>query len=595
MDILLNLSLLSSKGDNTFNGQVNKTNKLEEIVEQFLQNSAELMNPAESLKNSLKSLDEKIKGLENKPYYLCQPLGSQRFPDFVLLLPVNNEEHLVLYIECKSSKKGIPLWNCTYPKRMSNVIYIINKTSDGSVIVMNGLDAITENDYKLLYSFNEKLENWKREVDDYNSKLKQFYYYPRNMYTQSLKYDFNKAYNIIDNLEFHFSKASKDLSEQKNMNENYDIKMSLEYVNSVSREYRNEMGQFFTSKNIKEKCIELVSKYIEPKKVLEPSYGTGEFFHSICDKWENIQITGIELDPVLGKIIHQGIKTYNVDFLTSKINCQYDLIIGNPPYFELKSNSKYKSMYSHIIQGRFNIYALFIYKSITLLQENGVLCFVIPESIKSSPSFSKLRKFISENCEILELFSMGNFSSEVSQGCIIFMCQRKSKGITGKFVNPLTLVFSTETSQSKTIQDTGVLVKTGSVVWNKHKDKLYDVREECKEYSSLLIYSDSILSKNEESKRNPEKKKYIGLKGTRESVILVSRSSGKNIKCALYLNPQEDYLVENHVNVITGDVETLKNVYKSLISEDTKKYLNETMGTVNLSKTQLLNIPYFEI
>ena len=379
----------------------------------------------------------------------------------------------------------------------------------------------------------------------------------------------------------------------------YDNSETFVYISATPREYRNQMGQFFTPVSIKNRCVELVKKYVTPTKILEPSYGTGEFLRTISSAWPDAKVTGIELDPTLGKVVHPGVKTYKADFLTSKINAGYDLVIVNPPYFELPAASKYKAMYSAIVQGRFNIYALFVYKAITLLNEKGVLCFVIPESIKSSPSFDKLRKFIVEKCEVLELFSLGNFSSEVAQGCIIFMCQKKAGGSTGRLVNLSTMIFTENQYRTeKTIADMGVTVKTGSIVWNAHKEKLHDIPVQ---NGAVLIYSDFITANGEvvvpplSAKRNSEKKVYISLPGNREPCILVSRSSGKNIKCALYLEPPFDYLAENHINVITGPVDVLKDVYKSLMSSETKTYLIETMGTVNLSKTQLLKLPYFGV
>lgn len=198
MDILRKLASLSSKENIRIRGPVNSSNSLEAVVEGILKESAELLSPDQGLKNVIKSMNDTMPMGEtsDKSYYIPQPLGSQSFPDFVLLIPTYDNAYLILYIECKSSSNGTPVWNCTYPKRMPNVIYVINRTADGSIIVMNGNDAISEKDYLLLKQFDSKIEEWKKVVEEYNKNIGAFYYYPRNMYTQRSKYDFTKSYDV---------------------------------------------------------------------------------------------------------------------------------------------------------------------------------------------------------------------------------------------------------------------------------------------------------------------------------------------------------------------------------------------------------------
>ena len=61
------------------------------------------------------------------------------------------------------------------------------------------------------------------------------------------------------------------------------------------------------------------------------------------------------------------------------------LIIGNPPYSE--DCARYKSDYKRF---RYNMYALFLEKAINVLNDDGVICFVIPPAILSAPSFELL-------------------------------------------------------------------------------------------------------------------------------------------------------------------------------------------------------------
>ena len=47
----------------------------------------------------------------------------------------------------------------------------------------------------------------------------------------------------------------------------------------------------------------------------------------------------------------------------------------------MKLNKDLRKDYNQIISGRLNIYSIFIYKSINLLKQNGILSFVLSSSL----------------------------------------------------------------------------------------------------------------------------------------------------------------------------------------------------------------------
>lgn len=87
----------------------------------------------------------------------------------------------------------------------------------------------------------------------------------------------------------------------------------------------------------------------------------------------------------------------------------FDLIIGNPPWGA--DMNKYKSYlcskYPKIAVGQFDSFAIFIYKAIKdLLNDNGILAFVIPNELCFLDQYKKLREYLL-NFTLLELINLG--------------------------------------------------------------------------------------------------------------------------------------------------------------------------------------------
>lgn len=94
----------------------------------------------------------------------------------------------------------------------------------------------------------------------------------------------------------------------------------------------------------------------------------------------------------------------NFDFVSSygKIKKKFDFIIGNPPYVE-KSKCQHTSSIKYG-----NIYADVVDNSLELLNNSGVLGYVIPLSYVSTSRFSTLRKVIQNNTSVEYLLSFAD-------------------------------------------------------------------------------------------------------------------------------------------------------------------------------------------
>jgi adenine-specific DNA-methyltransferase len=392
--------------------------------------------------------------------------------------------------------------------------------------------------------------------------------------------------------------------------------ITTEFYSKDNLEIRKENGIYITPYSIIEKCLE--NKKINDLDILEPSFGSGQFIDIMCkllDKKKSTNIVGTELNSELYLSVknkyasNKNIQLYKDDFLTWKTEKQFDLIIGNPPYFEMELNLEQKKNFKDIISGRVNIYSLFIFKSITMLKPNGQLIFVIPTSLLSGKYFEKLRFYINKTCNIDDIIMLGSkdFEDALQSTMILKITKladisKSNDNFVIKFSN--TIIFSNQYKEinqlikdKKFISDYGCDVKTGNIVWNQHKDKLFDKKKNSKYIP--LIYPRNLVDNQIIFKKDDKKKQYINIEKEPISApfIAINRIIGiKDITLKpVFVEASTDkYFFENHINIITGKVKDLKIIYESLSKPETTNFIKNIIGNTQLSKNELLyTIPIF--
>jgi len=95
------------------------------------------------------------------------------------------------------------------------------------------------------------------------------------------------------------------------------------------------LGQYFTKTEIVRDLVNLVLKYKKYKdniKILEPSFGTGNFITALKEKGF-LNIDGCEIDEELTE--------KPSDFFNMSLDKKYDLIIGNPPFSKYNLKDSY--------------------------------------------------------------------------------------------------------------------------------------------------------------------------------------------------------------------------------------------------------------
>jgi type I restriction-modification system DNA methylase subunit len=357
-------------------------------------------------------------------------------------------------------------------------------------------------------------------------------------------------------------------------------------------------GVFFTPQTIVNATIERVKKEnVNIKNILEPSCGSGEFFQVLDSNYTDVNITGIELNKTIYNkmkdttLENNELRLVNQDYLKWNASQKYDLIVGNPPYFVMKKG-EVDERFHDFIEGRPNIFTLFIIHSLQFLEKDGILAFVLPKNFVNCLYYSLLRHHIYEKYKIIDIIHCdGNLFMGTAQDTIIFIIQNTtpSDNHNDQFTmnaSTTTLFNSVSNTQrikelsegSKTLSELGFDLNIGTVVWNQHKDILTTDKDQTR-----LIYSGDI--KNNKviltQYKNSEKKNYIRKDGNTGVTMVLNRGYGKGKYSFSYgiVDLNVPYLIENHlINIrYNKDIpkKELMKKYKSLITSFTDKRTNE--------------------
>lgn len=291
-------------------------------------------------------------------------------------------------------------------------------------------------------------------------------------------------------------------------------------------------GAYYTPRYLSDYLVELSFKNIKKNeneiiKILEPSCGDGVFIKSLLNT-NNIakEIIGVEknkneLDKVK-KVVNSNISKndnvclYNIDFLDYILETKekFDLIIGNPPYIQKKLMSKSqldkaKAIVSDLsINTIYNIWIPFVVASINLLNNNGILCLVLPSEMLQVKYADSIRKLIYSNFPYFKIISFDfNVFPEIDQDVVILLgIKNKPAGLsfetlTKDHSNNLKLLSNIEVDSSKKYDKWlwFTLEKEEILLLNKIEQKVVKISNVCESTAGIVTGNNNffILSAND--------------------------------------------------------------------------------------------------
>ena len=233
--------------------------------------------------------------------------------------------------------------------------------------------------------------------------------------------------------------------------------------------------------------LEYKGNNIRKKHIIDNSCGNGAILKKVVRTYINVcimcglpkeetikeletYIHGIEIDGILVKEtidnLNKIAEEYSLGDVNWNITCadalfvreydnKMDYVIGNPPYCNIhdipEEKRKYVKEYNFANGGMTDMYLVFFEIGIKMLNENGKLAYITPNSWLTSTAGTNFRNYLKESKTLLEIYQYGHYKvfegintytcitllSKTSKTNNMFVCYRNTSDTDLKFIQTI--------------------------------------------------------------------------------------------------------------------------------------------------------------
>jgi predicted RNA methylase len=210
------------------------------------------------------------------------------------------------------------------------------------------------------------------------------------------------------------------------------------YQSLLDEGKKSQGGSYYTPKTLIDDVVKDLSSQIKKgSKVLDPCCGTGQFLVAFSEHISNpLLLWGYDIDPIAVQIAKINLVTSypEIDFypnifvansLRENPDGKFDIIATNPPWgyhFSIEESEILRKAYPNIISNE--AFSYFLVRGTSLLNDNGSLCYVLPEAITKIKQHRDVRGFLLSGSAIKSIKHLGNVFSKVLSPVITLTVQK---------------------------------------------------------------------------------------------------------------------------------------------------------------------------
>lgn len=220
------------------------------------------------------------------------------------------------------------------------------------------------------------------------------------------------------------------------------------YLSLRDVKQRKAAGAYYTPWHVADALIGQIRETgaLEGKRICDPCCGTGNFLIRMASfGGERARLYGQDTDLLSIQIARINMAlaypSWNpadlyrhflcADTLKTTFPEPFDILLGNPPWggaFSQKDLSRLKDMYQTADDGKAESCDLFLERSVSMVKEEGLLAFVLPEAILNVASHFRIRSLLSSYYSFCFVTYLGNVFSGVQCPAVLMGLRRDGRG-----------------------------------------------------------------------------------------------------------------------------------------------------------------------
>lgn len=357
--------------------------------------------------------------------------------------------------------------------------------------------------------------------------------------------------------DYHFDNAEDLIEFIENNPLNLSIS-ALSRIAELSNTHRTDDAAFYTNKALITEMIKNLPEIEKENiKILEPSAGVGNFVPLLFKRFpkKNVTLDLVDIDPLSSRVSKALLEKYGVpsnfqinyivdDFLLHKFEERYDYVVGNPPFFKMKSSDKLLKQYHQeaINKDTTNICSFFLDKTV---QMADYVAIVFPKFILNTPEFAKSREYLSKKAvECIVDFGEKGFPGVLIETIAIFV------NTNGK---PKNTKVTSITKNITMMQKQSYIFDEELPYWIIYRDEHFDKVSTMLDFDVFTVFRDrQITNSNVTDNGDIRVLKSRNISDDGASIInidnydaYISTAEAKNLSVYDFLNRDDVYLTPN--------------------------------------------------
>lgn len=190
------------------------------------------------------------------------------------------------------------------------------------------------------------------------------------------------------------------------------------------REYKRYMDgiknsvltAFYTPPKVADAIVEAIwDTRIAPKRILDPSAGTGVFVNAVDFHDPYAEITCFEKDPATGLILkhlhpEKQVRVQGFERIEPKYAGYYDVAVSNIPFGDVALFDPFFSTHTDPVrrQGTRALHNYFFMKSVDMVREGGLVAFITSQGVLNAEQGRPVREWLMNRCEPVSAIRLPN-------------------------------------------------------------------------------------------------------------------------------------------------------------------------------------------